>query len=96
MTFPVLLLIMLKILVSQRCPGFNVRPSGAGMHFPGAIAARRMFLDEMAGYPATLQIANVMGVHATNTKPVVTMSLRALDCDRHRIAVTDVSRDRLK
>jgi len=24
------------------------------------------------------------------------MPLRALDCDRHRIAVTDVSRDRLK
>jgi hypothetical protein len=55
-----------------------------------------MFSDEMAGYPATLQIANVMGVDAPNTKPVATMPLRALDCDRHRIAVTDVSRDRLK
>jgi hypothetical protein len=66
------------------------------MHFPCVIAARRMFSDEMAGYPATLQIANVMGVDAPNTKPVATMPLRALDCDRHRIAVTDVSRDRLK
>jgi hypothetical protein len=55
-----------------------------------------MFLGEMAGYPATLQIANVMGVNAPNTKPVVTMPLHALDCDRHRIAVTDVSRGRLK
>src|SRR5215475_8374719 len=54
-------------LVGQRCPGFNVRPSGAGMRFPGVVATRHMFLGGMAAYRPAPQIANVIGVDSPNT-----------------------------